>query len=90
MQKKTFLGDVRRILQGAVQFAPNQLTKHDFFLKLLLLRLHLKPNKIGCPEPEDVFLRAGVPLPRPYSGYMTRGLRKILCGSSVHTHSRGV
>ena len=90
MQKKTFLGDVRRILQGAVQFAPNQLTKHDFFLKLLLLRLHLKPNKIGCPEPGEICHQGrGAPAATLITG-IACGLRKILCGSSVHRYSRGV
>ena len=68
----------------------NLLTNCNFFRKLISLRLHLKPNKIGCPESGEICHQGrGAPAATLITG-IACGLRKILCGSSVHTHSRGV
>ena len=70
--------------------ARNLLTNCNFIRKLISLRLKLKPNKIGCPEPGEICHQGrGAPAATLITG-IACGLRKILCGSSVHTHSRGV
>ena len=51
-----------------LHFTEKRLTNPDFFRKLSSLRLHLKPNKIGCSAPGRKFFlpENGMPLPRPH------------------------
>jgi len=61
----------------------NLLTNIDFFRKLILLRLHLKPNKIGCPEPGDALqgrdAAAATPIAGKFPAVCVKSFAEAVC-----------